>query len=96
MTPSQLVRNRREEILNIANQYGARNVRLFGSCARNEDSADSDVDVVVEMASGRDLLDLIAIEQDLSELLGCKVDVLTDGGISPYLEKKILTKAQPL
>ena len=96
MTLHQLVGNRRDEVLSIASRYGAKNVRLFGSCVREQDGVNSDVDVVVKMEPGRDLLDLIAIEQALSELLGCKVDVLTDDGISPYLEERILAEAQPL
>lgn len=54
------------------------------------------MDVLVDMDKGRSLLDLVAFWQDLEELLACKVDVVTDGGISPYLRDRIYAEAQPL
>ena len=60
----------------IAAGYGARNVRIFGSLARGDAWAESDVDVLVSFEPGRSLLDLIGLQQDLTELLGRKVDVV--------------------
>lgn len=68
----------RQDILRVAAQHGARNVRLFGSAARGEDRPGSDLDLLVDMESGRSLLDLVALGQDLEELLHRKVDVITD------------------
>ena len=90
------VRRRREEIERVARQYGARDVRIFGSVARGDDSPDSDLDVLVKFEAGRSLLDLVGIQQDLEELLGCRVDVVSEGGISPHLEGRILADAVPL
>jgi hypothetical protein len=90
------LRARRSEILSLAARYGARNVRVFGSVARGDDRADSDIDLLVEVEPGRSLLDVIGFEQDLSELLGRRVEVLTDGGISPYLQQQILAEAASL
>ena len=90
------LRARRSEILSLAARYGARNVRVFGSVARGDDRADSDIDFLVEVEPGRSLLDVIGFEQDLSELLGRKVEVLTDGGLSPYLQQQILAEAASL
>jgi uncharacterized protein len=87
---------RRAEILELAARYGARNVRVFGSMARGDDRATSDVDLLVDMEPGRTLLDVIAIEQDLETVLGRRVDVLTDGGLSPYLQQRILAEATAL
>ena len=87
---------KREEILRLARQHGAGNVRIFGSIARNEATSVSDADFLVEMQEGRTLLDLVAFWQDLEDLLGCRVDVLTDGGISPYLKDQIYAEAKPL
>ena len=96
MSPSELLTNERESILLLADMHGARNVRVFGSIARGDATDESDVDFLVEMDEGRSLLDLVGLWQDLQDLLGRKVDVITDGGISPYLRAKILAEAVPL
>ena len=93
MSISSIIRNRREEIINIAQKYGAKNVRVFGSMARGEESAESDLDIIVEMEHGSSLLDIIAIKQDIEELLGRKVDVVTEASISPYIRDAILKEA---
>lgn len=67
-----LVARHRERICRIAERHGGRNVRLFGSRARAEASNQSDVDLLVDMDKGRSLLDLIAIEDEVKELLGVK------------------------
>jgi predicted nucleotidyltransferase len=77
------VRQRRAEIEQIAAAYGARNVRIFGSLARGDAGPGSDVDILVKFERGRSLLDLIAIQQDLTELLGCNVDVVSEGALRP-------------
>jgi uncharacterized protein len=87
---------KRTEILALAARHGAFNVRLFGSVARGEATESSDLDFLVTMEKGRSLLDLIGLWQDLEELFGCKVDVITDGGISPYLKDRIYAEAIPL
>ena len=79
----------REGILRIAAQHGARHVRVFGSVARGDDWADSDVDLLVEMEDNRSLLDLVGLEQDLEELLRRHVDVLTDDSFPPALRPRI-------
>jgi predicted nucleotidyltransferase len=68
-------------------------VRIFGSVARGEAHADSDIDFLVEMDNGRSLLDLIELSQNLEALLQRKVDVLTVKGLSPYLEQRIHAEA---
>ena len=91
-----MLHDKRRQILAIAKKYGAYNVRIFGSVARGEDTASSDLDFVVTMEKGRSFLDLVGLWQDLEDLLGCKVDVITDGGISPYLKDRIYAEAIPL
>ncbi len=86
----------RDEILEIARRYGASNVRVFGSVARGSEAATSDLDLLVALEPGRTLLDHVGLWQDLEELLGCKVDVVTEGGLSPYLKDDILADALPL
>ena len=86
----------REEILAIATQHGARNVRLFGSVARGEANTDSDIDILVEMEPGRSLLDLSGLLLDLEDLLGRSVDVVTDDSLHWYIKDKVLREAVPL
>jgi predicted nucleotidyltransferase len=83
----------RDAIRRLAAQHGARDPRIFGSVARDESKSDSDVDVLVTMEPGRTLFDLIALEQDLEELLGRPVDVVSVTGLSPYLRSRILADA---
>lgn len=92
----ELLESRRNEILDLAGAYGAKNIRVFGSVARGETGPTSDVDLLVDMEKGRNLLDLVGFWQDVEELLGCRVDVITDGGISPYLRERIYAEAIPL
>lgn len=93
---AELLKEKREEILHIAAQYGASNVRIFGSVARGEARADSDVDFLVEIEAGRTLLDQIALIQDLEELLSCKVDVAETENLHWYIRDRILEEAIPL
>jgi predicted nucleotidyltransferase len=97
-TPSMdsIVREHRDEILAVAARHGARSIRLFGSLARGEARPDSDVDLLVELEPGRSLLDLIAIKQDLEDILDRSVDVLTERSLSPYLRDRVLEDAVPL
>jgi hypothetical protein len=91
-----MLSSRRDEILTLAARHGARNVRVFGSWARGDATPGSDVDLLVDVEPGRSMLDIVALWQDLAALLGCRVDVLTDGGISPYLRDRIYAEARPL
>ena len=93
MKLTELLRLKKKEIQQIARQNGARNLRVFGSVARGEASEGSDLDLLVEMEPGRSLLDLVAIKQDLEELLACKVDVVTEAAVSPYLRERVLNEA---
>lgn len=85
----------REDISRIASEHGAGNVRVFGSAGRGEAGA-HDLDLLVEMADDRNLFDLIALSQELEDALGVDVDVVSDGGLSPYLRERILSEAVPL
>jgi predicted nucleotidyltransferase len=93
MSIREIIEVKRSEIRRIAEEHGASNVRLFGSAARNEADIASDADFLVEMGQGRSLLDLIGLAQDLEDLLGCKVDVVTEASLSPYLRERVLKEA---
>lgn len=83
----------REEILRIAAQYGAYNIRVFGSVARGEARSDSDVDFLVEIEPKRTLLDQIALTQSLEELLGRKVDVTEAETLHELIRERVLNEA---
>jgi len=74
-----------DEILVIAARHGARTVRVFGSVVRGEETAESDLDLLVEFEQGRSLLNHIALAQDLEDLLGREVDVVTEKGLHWYI-----------
>jgi hypothetical protein len=96
MDTLELLKAKREQILRLAAQHGARNVRVFGSFARGEAGPESDVDFLVAMDKGRSYFDLVALWQELEGLLRRKVDVISDCGLSPYLKDRILAEARPL
>jgi predicted nucleotidyltransferase len=96
MSVTTLIDENRAEILRIAASHGATRVRIFGSYARGEAGPDSDVDLLINLESGRDLLDLVAIKLDLEDLLGRPVHVVTEGAISPYMRDTIVREATPL
>lgn len=86
----------RQAILEIAAQHGARNVRLFGSVVRREADEESDIDFLVAMERGRTLLDVGGLLMDLQELLGCSVDLVTEGGLQGHFRDVVLQEAVPL
>jgi hypothetical protein len=87
------LKEKREQILAIAERHGARRIHIFGSTARGEGARDSDVDFLIELAPKRSLLDIIAMKQDLEDLLQCKVDVVTEKAVSPYIRDEIVSRA---
>ena len=96
MNLEKLIRDKSKEILRVSRQHGARRVRIFGSTARGQAGATSDLDILVDMETSRSLLDIVAIKQDLEDMLGCKVDVVTESALSPYIRKDVLKEAKTL
>jgi uncharacterized protein len=66
---------------------------VFGSFARGDDNSASDLDLLIDLEPGRSLLDIVAIKQDLEDLLGIPVDVVTERSISPYIRDAVLREA---
>jgi predicted nucleotidyltransferase len=93
MEIDNILKDRRETILRVAASHGARDVRVFGSRARGAARSDSDVDILVKLETDRSLLNLIAMKQDLEDLLGCKVDVVTETALSLYNREQVLNEA---
>jgi len=90
------LQDHRAEILAVAARHGARNVRVFGSVARGEAGPNSDVDLLVEFEAGRGLLSHAALIRELGELLGCKVDVVSQNGLKARIRARVLEEAVPL
>jgi len=90
------LRQRRSEILRIAQAHGAKNVRVFGSVARGEEGPDSDLDLLVDLEPRRNLLDLGHLVMDLQDLLGRKVDVVEPEGLHWYIRDRVLKEAVAL
>src|SRR5437667_2615422 len=82
MSLDELLQEKREDILRIAIKRGASNVRIFGSIARGEADAESDIDLLVDLEPGRSLFDLGGLLMDLQDLLNHKVDVVTERGLA--------------
>jgi predicted nucleotidyltransferase len=97
MGVQQLLAENREEILKIAHQHGASQVRVFGSVARGEDTEKSDIDFLINY-------DIAKISpwfpsgliQDLENLLGKKIDIVTESGLKERLKERVLKEAIPL
>jgi uncharacterized protein len=96
MNFSELLKDKREAILEVAAKHGARNVRVFGSVARGEADEQSDIDFLVDMEPGRSLLDLGGLLVDLQDLLGQNVDVVTERGLKPRIRESVLHEAVAL
>ena len=93
MTINKAIQEKRDVILALAARHGARNVRLFGSVSRDEAGPQSDVDILVDLEPGRSLFDLGGLLMDLEDLLGRKVDVVTEKGLHWYIRDKVLKEA---
>ena len=77
MTQLDRLRHLKEDILRIAGRHNAGNVYVFGSCARGEETPESDVDFVADFKAHSTLFNVVGLELVLSDLLGCSVDVVT-------------------
>lgn len=96
MAIDDLLHQNRQEILRLCATFGARNARVFGSVARGQADAASDVDLLVEMEPGRSLFDLGGLQYELERLLGCPVDVVTEQGLKARIRDRVLREAVPL
>ena len=93
MLIDELLKEKREEILNIAAQHGARNVRVFGSVARGEATENSDVDFLIDLGENLSPWFPVGLIQDWESLLGRKVDVVTAKSVHYFLRDRILKEA---
>lgn len=96
MTLRQLIEEKREDIVSIAARHGARNVRLFGSVARGEDTPDSDVDLLVDVGPTTSSWFPAGLVLDIEEVLGRPVEIVTEKGLNPLIKEHVLQEAIPL
>jgi predicted nucleotidyltransferase len=96
MTRTEQIKLNRKAIQRLAKQYGVTDIRVFGSVARGDDAAQSDIDFLVDMEPGRSLFDMGGLLMDLETLLGCKVDVVTEKSLHWYIREKVLSEAKEL
>lgn len=92
----EMLKNKRDEILQIAAKHGARNVRIFGSAVHGDADAKSDIDFLVEVGPEHSAFFPGGLLADLEELLGCKVDVVTEQALHWYIRGRVLAEAVPL
>jgi predicted nucleotidyltransferase len=93
MTLEELRATRRESVIELAARHGAHNVRVFGSVARGDGDWLSDVDFLVDLEPGRSLSDLGGLLMDLEEVLGTRVDVVTERGLRTRVRERVLAEA---
>ena len=91
-----LLKEKAAQIRRLARAHGVVRLRVFGSYASGVAREASDLDLLVALEPERDLLDLAGFKLDLEDLLGCKVDVVTEAALSPYLRDHILSQTKPL
>ncbi len=96
MRPAQALEVNREAIRKIATCHGVQNIRVFGSVLHGEDAEGSDLDLLVEPTEHTTLLDIGAIQFEVSELLGIEVDVVTPRALPEQWRAKVLAEAQPV
>ncbi len=90
------IRRLRPAIMELARQYRAHKVSVFGSCLRGEMREDSDIDFLVDFEDNYTLLDIAGLWNGLEDLLGCKVDVIDRRGLREELRESVLREAQAL
>lgn len=97
MRPSQLVRLKAEEIRALTARYPTlAHPRVFGSAARGDDRPDSDIDILVDALPGTTLFDIGGLMEELKDLLGVKVDVMTPGDFPPRIREQVLSESRPV
>ena len=96
MSLYELLNTKKDAIAQLAREYGASNLRFFGSFVRGDETPESDIDLLVDMDLDRSLFDQITLKQEMEALLGRKVDLVTERSIYWLIRRRILKEAIPL
>jgi hypothetical protein len=96
MTPLELLQHRRDDIRRIAARHGAYNIRVFGSVVRGEARPDSDIDLLIEKGATTSSWFPAGLVLELEEMLGHRVEIVTENALKPYLRDRVLREAVPL
>lgn len=91
-----VVKEKRDLILQAASKHGIHNIRVFGFVVKSEDGPENDLDLIVEIDKERCLFDLIRFKHEVEELLGIRVDVVTEKSIHSNIKRAILAEAVQL
>ena len=92
----ELVKSRREQILRLARRHGVTGVRVFGSMARGDAGPQSDVDLLIDVGPDPSPWFPGGFVAELEELLGRRVQVVTERGLDELLRDRVLEEAVPL
>ena len=95
-TPSQALRNGRDVIRELAARHRTVNPRVYGSVVMGRDTADSDLDLLVETTPETTLFDLGGLQEELEEALRVRIDVKTPLDLLPHIRKRVLSQAVPV
>jgi uncharacterized protein len=90
------IRSKREEILAIASRCALKDIKLFGSVVRREETAESDIDFLVDIVPGGDPLGFVDFQQQVEKLTQRHVDIVFKNGVHPLLRANIYRDATPL
>ncbi len=93
MTTIEFLRTRRDDLLEVAQRHGVTSIRVFGSVARGEESAESDIDLLVMTGPRVSSWFPAGLVLDLEQILGRRIDVVTESGLNPLLREQVLTEA---
>jgi uncharacterized protein len=93
MSLAQLLHDKRDEVIRIAAQHGVTRVRVFGSVARDQATATSDIDLLVDIGPQTSPWFPAGLVLDLEGLLGQPVDIVTERAIRPELRESVLRDA---
>ncbi|WP_112943893.1 MULTISPECIES: nucleotidyltransferase family protein [unclassified Rhizobium] len=96
MRPSEALEQNRQAIREATKRFNAANPRVFGSVARGEDRADSDLDILVDALPGTSLFDLGGLLEELKDILGTDVHLLTPGDFPEDVRRRVLEEAKPI
>ncbi len=96
MTTIDLLQAKRDDVLEVAQHHGVTSIRVFGSVARGDESADSDIDFLVTTGPSVSSWFPAGLILELEQLLGRHIDIVTESGLNPLIRDQVMTEAVAL